>query len=187
MSGHPQVDVPTGQSGDWRVVKDRPPAISILRSNMKGRAVSNREYTRLLRNGTPVIMDTEAEYRDLVPLIYHLGHAPRILLAGLGLGYALMLAAQRDDVEHVTVVEKSPDVIRLVWPHWKERFGDKITLVEADILTWTPPRGSRWELIWFDIWDNICSDNLPQMKALKKKFARRAGVRLCWAENQIRR
>ncbi len=34
-------------------------------------------------------------------------------------------------------------------------------------------KGQKWDTIWLDIWVDICEDNLDEVTALKRKFARR--------------
>ena len=35
-----------------------------------------------------------------------------------------------------------------------------------------PARGQKWDVIYFDIWPDICTDNLQEMDALHKKYNR---------------
>jgi spermidine synthase len=112
----------------------------------------------------------------------------RILINGLGLGMVLQACLERrkwqsDEyaVEHATVVEISPAVIALVAPHYQARYGDRLTIVQADALTWQPPKGERYAAVWHDIWPDICTDNLPQMHTLHRRYGRRADWQGSWA------
>jgi len=82
------------------------------------------------------------------------------------------------DVEHVTVIEKSPDVIKLVGPVFAD--SKRATIVEGDIFEWKPVKGITFDWAWFDVWDNICSDNLDEMSKLNRKFARIVPTRWHW-------
>jgi hypothetical protein len=35
---------------------------------------------------------------------------------------------------------------------------------------WRPPRGSRYDVIWFDIWPDIAPTRLPEMARLHRRF-----------------
>lgn len=54
----------------------------------------------------------------------------KVLVGGLGLGILSNLLADRDDITEVVVVEKSPEVIKLVKPY----LHPKVKLIEGDFL-----------------------------------------------------
>lgn len=191
-----RVDVPEGQSGAWKVsrfaVTPKDEARDQLRAfvSQSGRAVPVGTYTRLTRGGALVMSDTPDEVRDhLEPILKARG---RVLVVGLGLGMVAQAVLRKPEVQHLTVVEKSPDVIRLVAPWLRERFEGpvvdgaplfpgRVEIVEADALTWRPPKGARWDVAWFDIWDDITSDNLGEMRTLHRRFGRFAAWKGSWA------
>jgi hypothetical protein len=187
-----KVTVPEGISGDWKVekyeVSTQEASFGMLRSMVsaceRGRYVPAGTYKGLWRGNTIVMSDTPDEIRDHLPAIRAAnGHC---LVGGLGLGMVVAAMARKPDVTKVTVIEKSPDVIALVGPHLKSLFGDKVEIIESDLLTWTPPKGSKYGVAWFDIWDNMCGDNLPQMATLKRRYARRTSWKGCWGESQTK-
>ncbi len=127
------------------------------------------------RSGVVMMSDTQTEQRtNFEFLIQARG---RVLVAGLGLGVVLIPALKKDLVESIEVIELSPDVIELVEPHLRKyltkKANKKLTVTEADIFTWKPPKGKKWDTIYFDIWADICGDNLVEITRLKRKFARR--------------
>lgn len=87
------------------------------------------------------------------------------LVNGLGLGMVVQAMLFKDGVNTVTVIERSPDVIKLVAPHYQERFGKRFTVIESDALQYVPPRGKKYGAVWHDIWDYICADNLDESTA----------------------
>lgn len=189
-----KVDLPEGQSGNWRVVKLTVSkadadfaAMRAMAGSSMGRGIvrEGEVITQLLRGNTVVMSDTMDEIRDH----WGVAHAARgrVLIAGLGLGVVVQACCEKDSVEHVTVIDKSPDVIKLTGGIYQERYGDKLTIVEADIFEWKPPKGDEYGAVWFDIFDTICADNLPQMTKLKRKFGRVASWQGCWAEAECRR
>lgn len=173
-----QVDVPEGKSGDWRVerfvMSEEDAKFTRLRAAFKGprEEVPAGQYTRLMRGRTTVMSDTPAEIRDHLSFIYLA--VGRVLINGLGLGMCAQAVARKENVEHVTVIERSEDVIKLVGPHYESRFGQKIEIIHADALQWTPPKGVRYGAVWNDIWDSQTSENLPDMHRLHRRYGRRA-------------
>lgn len=77
----------------------------------------------------------------------------RVLVSGLGLGCVVRGLLANPKVCHVTCVENSPDVLKLVGPHLP---ADRLTIVEADALEWTcealPLLTTRYDFAWHDIW-----------------------------------
>jgi hypothetical protein len=185
-----KVSVPEGQSGEWRVeryivtpeAEEFERLRALINYHRPSRFVPAGAYTKLTRRNTIVMSDTPDEIRDHLGFIQR-AHG-RLLIAGLGLGVVLKAVLQKPTVESVTVVEQSQDVINLVWPSAIER---RATLVHDDIFTWKPPKGARYDFAWFDIWDGICGDNLPEMTKLHRRFGRR--VRNCdsWCHAICRR
>lgn len=187
-----KVDVPEGSSGIWCVekfvVSEEDSALSRIRSMMHGRGyVPPGPYTRL-RCALDVIMsDTPDEISDHFPVIRRAqGYG---LINGLGLGLVLNAVLMKPEVRHVTVVEKSPDVIALVGPHWRARHGDRFTVIEGDALTVSvpPPPGGRWDFAWHDIWPSICAGHVPEMTTLHRRYGRRALWQGSWCRDRMRR
>lgn len=125
--------------------------------------------------------DTRDELRDHMGFCWKArGH---VLINGLGLGLAAIMAAQKDEVESVTVVELSDDVRSLVSPHMP----DKVTVVSGNAFTWKPPSGVRYGAVWHDIWDGICADNLPEMHKLHRRYGSRADWQGSWCRELCER
>jgi spermidine synthase len=166
-----KINIPDGQIGEYKVEKfivDRVDFHSLLH----GREVPmGKTFTRLMRGKTVVMSDTPAECDDQAYFIRIA--SGNVLIAGLGIGYVLQEVAKKDNVNHVTVIEISSEIIQLVWSHYQKRFGDKIELINADVFEWKPPRDIKYNYAWYDIWDDICMDNYEGMKKLHRKFAKR--------------
>jgi hypothetical protein len=187
-----KVDVPEGKSGIWAVEKftvsqkdseaDRVRALINPRS--MGRFTPPGTYTQLKRGNDIIMSDTPDEIRDH---IYFITRAyGSVLIAGLGLGMVLNAVATNNDVEKVTVVEKSPDVIKLVADHYRAKpYGSKLEIVEADIFEWKPAKGVTYNHAWFDIWDNLCTDNLDEMATLNRRFARICPSKGSWGRELL--
>jgi predicted membrane-bound spermidine synthase len=126
---------------------------------------------------------TPFEERTHGPLVYARG-SERVLLNGLGLGMALDMVLEMDSVKSVTVIELSPDVIKLAGPTFLE--DPRVEIIQADALEWQPPRGVRYGFVWHDIWTYVTEDNVPEITKLKKKYARRCERQAAWCETQAR-
>jgi hypothetical protein len=132
---------------------------------MRGDCIAPGTYARIYADGELMMSDTDMERRSNWTFA-HKAHG-RVLIAGLGLGM-ILTGMDQAKVTDVTVVEKSQDVIDLVGPHFP-----KVRTICADILAWQPPKGEKWNTIYFDIWPHICTDNLKDMAVLHRRFASR--------------
>ena len=187
-----KVDVPVGESGEWKVEKFKVEEKDVELQNMRAafhpsercRMVPVGEYTRLIRGSgifRDVIMsDTPAEIMDHLDFIREA--RGKVLINGLGLGVALNAILQKPEVEQVTVIEISEDVVKLVGQHYMDKAKSKLKIILADALTWRPEKGERFDVVWHDIWDNICSDNLESMKKLHRSYGRKCDWQGSWGK-----
>lgn len=180
-----RVDVPEGKSGEWSVERftvskedvDRQ-CIRAIATN--GRYVPEGTYTHLKCGNEIIMSDTPDEIRDHMPFRWNA--RGNVLVNGLGLGMVIEMVIER--VDHITVIEKSPDVITLVAPHYVTKYPGKVEIIQCDAFDYTPPKGIHYDAVWHDIWDNICSDNLDDMIRLHRKYGRRANWQGSWARWQ---
>jgi len=185
-----KMDIPEGEVGEWSVsrfvVDEEDASIGQIQAMFSGhgRYVPAGTYTWLRRNGEVVMSDTPNEIRDHLSFI-HQAHG-RVLIHGLGLGMCVEACLRKDTVEHVTVVENSPEVIELVGSHLKEKHGDRLEIIEGDAFTWPIPKGTRWDVAWHDIWDDLCTDNLEEMTRLHRRFGSRVGWQGSWGRDFLR-
>jgi hypothetical protein len=171
------VTVPEGKSGDWKISKvtvsqedaDIDKLRALFNPQRAFRYCPAGEYTRLSCNGAIIMSDTPDEVRDHMPMIHEA--KGNILIMGLGVGLILQACLRKPEVKHATVIEQSADVINLVATHYLKMFGtDRLSIINADALTWKPPEGVRYNAVWHDIWDSICGGNLPDMKRLQNRY-----------------
>jgi hypothetical protein len=187
------VDIPEGISGDWKVerfvVSEEDARFHNIRCaigfGQRGREVKPGTYTRLLRKGTVVMSDTQAERWD------HYGCWRRsqgdVLINGLGLGMIVKAMMEKPEVTSVTVIEISKDVVKLVGTHLLKQYPDRLKIIVADALEYKPPKGVTYDYVWHDIWDEICSDNLPTMHKLHRKWGRRTDAQESWCRAECER
>lgn len=151
--------IPEGDMGLWYIVKAAVPSPTVAFRHGKFVRLPADTYTMLyrltastLRNAQPgevVMEDTPFELRT------HLGFAMqaygRVLVSGLGLGCVVRGLLANPNVEHVTVLENSEDVLKLVAPHMPT---ERLTIIEADALEWTKQTTERFDCAWHDVWTN---------------------------------
>jgi hypothetical protein len=188
--------IPNGKSGNWTVeeltVSQHDADFSKLRASIQpreaGREVLAGKYKALKKNGHLVMSDTRAEILDHAELLYN--RKGSVLLHGLGLGMAANACLMSEDLAHLTIVEISEDVIKLIGPalrrrHYKAYKAGRIEIIQGDALTWKPPRGAKWDFVWHDIWNDLCLDNRKTMSTLHRRFARRASQQDSWGRDWI--
>lgn len=183
-----QVDVPEGKSGEWRVERFD---ISFIKeaalANIRDSTILPGTYTRLMLGRSwdnPIMSDTVKEIRDHLTIIHNA--EKHVLINGLGLGMVAQACLLKSEVEKVTVVELEEDVIKLVAPHLKNRFGDKLEIIHCSAFDYKPPKGVRYGAVWSDIWPNICSDNWSEYKVLKRKYSRKTDWYGAWEEDRVK-
>lgn len=151
--------VPPAAKGVARIVHDRPSEMARLRGAMRGQLLGRDQYARLLIRERVVMTDAEFERRTNADVVLHAkGDA---LVAGLGIG--LILDPLLERCASVTVIEKEQDVIDLVGPSFP-----KAKIICADIFELKPE--GKFDLIYFDIWPDICDDDLEEAKLLQRRF-----------------
>lgn len=110
--------------------------------------------------------------------------AKRVLINGLGLGICLDLVLQCPTVQHVDVVEISPDVLKLVGPVFQAQPRVRIHQGDALKIKWRPV--DRWDCVWHDIFINMPNeDNLVQIKTLRQKYRRRCRWQGVWCMDKV--
>lgn len=186
-----KINIPEGKSGKWYIEKFTvEPGIesTIFNMHAMGRSVPYGTYTRLMYEGSwdnPMMSDTPSEICDHSEAIYKAKElGGDILINGLGLGCILKACLSFPNVTHIDVVEISPDIIKLVSPSYND---PRITIHEADAYTVQWDKGKRWNVAWHDIWANICSDNLPEMARLHRKYGHKVKWQNSWGKALYRR
>jgi len=173
--------LPEGEKGKAQVkhliIGQKEAQYTMMRAAVTGgrsQPIDEGAYAQLFVGGSMVMSDTQMERRSNYEVVRMA--KGDVLIAGLGLGMVLVPILAKDEVTSVTVIEMSQDAIDLVEPHIRKALGDKadkLTVICSDIFEWKPPRGARWDTIYFDIWTDLCTDNLKEMTKLHRRFARR--------------
>jgi len=188
------VNVPDGVSGVWRVesfevTEDAARFENIRAMFGSGRHIQPGKYKRLMRGRTVVMSNTPAEISDHLSFIFRAKEVDNVLINGLGLGVALTEILKSNTVKRVDVVEQSEDVIKLSGPTYTA--DPRVHIHHANALEFKPEKGVVYGAVWHDIWDGVCSDNLPDMKLLHRRYGKKAQWQGSWCrsmcEDQKRR
>lgn len=153
--------IPPGTLGVAELIHDTPSPLDRLRGAMHGQPLTRSKYARLIIRGECYMTDAEFERETNAEFLEHA--SGDVLIAGLGIG--LILDPVLEHCSSVTVVEKEPDVVALIGPHFT-----KCNIICADIFEWEPPKGTKYHAIYFDIWPDICGDDSDEAARLHKKF-----------------
>lgn len=186
--------VPTGRVGVAEVryyaVSEAEASLGNMRALMHGHAedmVRPGRYAQLLVRGELMMSDTDMEKRTNLGFVRNA--KGRVLVAGLGLGLILHKVIEKPEVSEITIVEKYSDVVALVGGTLPQTNEKAVSIVTADIFDWKPLKGQKFDTIYFDVWSNICTDNLKNIARLKRRFCHHlalGGWMGAWAENRLR-
>jgi len=149
------VNIPEGTSGDFEIAHytnettDKQWQMYLVSKN---ESYPNYCVLTTTTCPMPIMQDSEGEYREHQWLWDNA--TGDVFIGGLGIGLCNAGLISNPNITSITIIEKSQDVIDLVWPHCLK--DNRFNLIHADIETWTPPQDSQWDIMWFDTW---CSDN----------------------------
>ena len=94
----------------------------------------------------------------------------RVITFGLGLGYFAYMASRKAEVESVTVIEKSEEIIKLFSEHILPQFEskDKIRIINADAFEYAEKimPSEEYDYAFVDTWRDA-SDGAPMYKRMK--------------------
>ena len=95
----------------------------------------------------------------------------RVVTFGLGLGYYAYMVSKKEEVESITVVERSAEVIRLFKNHILPQFphGEKVKIVEADAFVYAERvmPAEEFDYAFVDTWRDA-SDGAPMYERMKR-------------------
>ena len=188
------------KDGDWEIkIEEYKPYQAVICDDM----IIKEDFTEIPPLGFftenfrfPAILEGGNEWMTLTPVdldtceeAIAAAHG-RVVTFGLGLGYYAYMASEKENVESVTVVELSEDVINLFKTHILPQMpnGHKINIVNADAFEYAEKimPNENFDIAFVDTWRDA-SDGAPmyeKMCALEKhskntKF-------MYWIENFLR-
>lgn len=175
-------------SGEWAVEKFVVDENAAWQFNL--RAMSNQhkcsfitsgEYHKLTHRGNIIMSNTPDEIIDHYDFIKRA--TGKVLIAGLGLGMVVKALLEKSEVTKIVVIEKSVDVINLTAKYYT--IDARVTVVQSDIFEWETEE--HFDFAWFDIWNDVCTDNLPEMQLLHKKFKKNCSNVDSWTFKLLRK
>lgn len=152
------------------------------------------EYIRLMDKTKMfdrcVMSDTPMEHRTNYEILDKANGD--VLIAGLGIGMILIPLMKKEEVKSITIIEKYLDVINIVGDQLP--LNDKVKVIQGDIFENKFPRGTKFDTVYFDIWNVISPDVYKEMKNLKKIYKRCLRSKKenpdswmgCWAEYEAK-
>jgi hypothetical protein len=148
------------------------------------------DYIQLTHHGECVMSNTSMELRTNSGFVCYANGD--VLIAGLGIGLIVLAIQDKPEVKSITILEKYKEVIDLVGSQLP--INDKVKIIEGDVFTYEYPKGTKFDSIYFDIWNYINSDVYEEMKELKKKYRKYRRLSKdnpnafisCWAEYQAK-
>lgn len=140
----------------------------------------------LLEDGRCWMSDNKNDKATQQPLIEPC--SGNVLVGGLGIGYIVERLAEKPEVRSVVVVEKSPEVVELVWGHLDTK--GKAVVVCCDIFNYLSLRREGFDFICLDVWKDESKEEyknvLLPLRKLAEKSVSPENV-LCWQENEMRK
>ncbi|MFC0903768.1 hypothetical protein ACFHWD_03570 [Clostridium sp. MT-14] len=158
------------------------------RASLEG--IPNGEYIKLIDYRDCIMSNTPMEQRTNVSFVHKANGD--VFIAGLGLGMIVLPVQEKENVKSITILEKYPEIIKLVGSQLP--LNDKVKIIQGDVFDYEFPKGTKFDSIYFDIWNYINSDVYEEMKLLKKKYRKYKRMKKynpnvfssCWAEYQAR-
>lgn len=140
-------------------------------------------FVRLSVNGQLMMSDTAMERYSNREFIESANG--KVLVAGLGVGMILANILDKEEVTEVIVIEKYQDVIDLV----SDKFTHpKLKIICTDVFDYVPEKDEKFDTIYFDIWADISTDNLKEIKLLHNRFKNKLNRQneKCWMNSWMK-
>ena len=104
-----------------------------------------------------------------------------VLVLGLGMSYVPFMMSLKDDVKHITIIEKDQNIINLfnnlLFPHFINK--NKITIIKDDAIKYVS-KNNKYDYIFADLW-HTPEDGLDlyiELKRINKDID-------CWLETSL--
>jgi hypothetical protein len=201
------ISIPEGKSGDVEVVHVvRPKGTKLSTANIRCQIMGGQDGVTLKYNhestwhslqekGRGVWMtDDPCEQAQMRKLVDHL--YGDVLVGGLGLGVVVKMLAGKEDVTSITVVERSRDVINLVWEPTINSLGEgyfdpELEIIEGGLfeeLKRFKQEGRQFDSALYDIWQGDNEGVFFNVVVPLRKLSWTVvdGEVECWNENVMR-
>lgn len=187
--------LPKGKSGVFRVkhevlkTETSLPLVTFRDAIFRGEKPTNIR----LRKGTVIhrLVDNHGTWMSDIPCeVYDMANAVEcmeghVLVGGLGLGLAVEFLLALPQTKSVTVVEKSKDVIDLVWPHLSTI--NKKNLIHGDLFEFLKQK-QAFDSAFYDIWrptgERILVSHTMPLRAMSEGVIPQNKI-VCWGEKTM--
>lgn len=190
------LNIPAAKIGDFEIVHTKIPPHTPLHLNNARTAIFGQRggtvqwdiettWHSLLENGGRWMSDLPIEQKQhddaLKPM------SKRVLVGGLGIGYAATVLAAKRNVKEIVVVEIQKEVIDLVAPHTKG-VGGKVRIVHADLFDYLKSYdGEPFTWAFYDIWQSDGESTFFHTVVPLRELSRGKVKRVvCWNEDVMR-
>ena len=124
----------------------------------------------------PAVLEGENEWMTLTPVDLDTCEEAiaaargKVVTFGLGLGYYAYMVARKSEVDSITVIEKSPDVIRLfkkhIFPYFENK--EKLRIINADAFEYAEKQmpDEKYDYAFVDTWRDA-SDGAPMYEKMR--------------------
>lgn len=175
------IKLPDVKKGNWEIKREKYPAYrGVIAADIVfsdgfreipplGFFKEEFEFPAVLEDGnewmtlTPVDLDTSD---DAIERAYG-----KVVTFGLGLGYYTYMVSQKQNVDSITVVEKSADVIALFREYVLPQFShpEKVRIVNADAFEYAERvmPSEKYDVAFVDTWRDA-SDGAPMYEKMKR-------------------
>ena len=175
------IKIPEVKKGKWELKREKYPAYrGVIASDMMlydnfrevpplGFFKEEFDFPAVLEDGnewmtlTPVDLDTSDDAIERA-------HG-KVVTFGLGLGYYTYMVSEKDNVDSITVVEKSKDVIALFEEYILPQFShpEKVRIVNADAFLYAENEmpNEKFDVAFVDTWRDA-SDGAPMYVKMKR-------------------
>jgi hypothetical protein len=142
--------------------------------------VSSVKFHQLLEDGGIWMSDIPQEQESHKHVVKKCKGS--VLIGGLGIGYVTKMLDLKESVTSIKVIEKSKEVIELVWKHLKTT---KAEIVEADLFDYLKYTKDKFDWAYYDIWaptgEDVLFTHIRPLKTLSKGIVPIKHI-LCWQE-----
>lgn len=193
-----RLHIPEGKIGKFSV-EHKPIAagetfdiISMRSSILEGKPPLKAVFSKpsnlhfLKEDGQIWMSDVPAEIYDASKMVNN--PSGRVLVGGLGLGYISTLLNEKKKITKLIVVEKSKEVIRLVWPHLGLDL-NRCQIIQDDVFDFAKDCGP-FDWIFMDIWRSTGEteflDTVLPLRQLYRKHVKNGTRIKCWRESEMR-
>jgi hypothetical protein len=148
--------------------------------------IPSGRYIRLVDTHDCIMSNTPMEQRTNYDFVERANGD--VFIAGLGIGMIVLATQEKPEVKSITIIEKYSDIIELVGQQLP--LNSKVKIIQGDVFEYEFPKGTKFDTIYFDIWNYVNSDVYEEMKQLKKKYRKyrrmsrdnENAFMSCWAE-----